>query len=371
MADNSSALKNVTQMPDWKRDSGPLKLYLTDETISEIMVNRWDEVFVERNGKIEKGQFAFQNPDSLLACVQAFCVFAGREANRRSPYVDARLPDGSRMNIVVPPVSFGGPVMTIRKAIAKFTDYRSLIKNGSLSEKAAYFLNSAVDARQNIIVSGGTGSGKTTLLSVLSSFIDGNQRVIAIEDTAELQLQVRNFVRLEIPPAHVGETPITMAELLRNALRMRPDRLIIGECRGPEALDMIMAMNTGHEGSMTSIHANRAIDTLGRMETMVLRSGIDVPNHLIQQNLGNTINFIVHMERAEDGRRRLDEILEIRGWDNGEYITETIFKWDPQMGSVSTGKVPKFAEKQSQANPVFPEGFFDPGFIVKLNTEKK
>jgi pilus assembly protein CpaF len=359
MAD-SIAPKFVQPLADWKREAGPLRAYLSDDTISEIMVNKWDEIFLERNGKIERAQAAFVNEAAFAQCVQSFCAFAGREVNRRAPYADARLPDGSRMNVVVAPVAFGSPAMTIRKARSGFVDYKNLIKIGSITEKAVYFLNHAVDAHQNIIVSGGGGSGKTTLLSVLSSFIDGNQRIVAIEDTAELQIQVRNFVRMEIPPAYSSETEITMAELLRNALRMRPDRILIGECRGAEALDMLMAMNTGHEGSMTTIHANRAIDALRRIESMVLHSGLDIPNSLIQQNVASTLHYVVHLERGVDGQRRVDEILEIRGWEKNNYVTAPIFKWRADTGLVTTGETPRFADPANKGPVQFPSGFFQP-----------
>jgi pilus assembly protein CpaF len=276
------------------------------------------------------------------------------------------------MNVVVPPVAFGGPVLTIRKAINTLLDYKSLVDIGTLTNKAVYFMNKAVDARQNIVITGGGGSGKTTILSILSSFIDGNQRVITVEDATEVTIQVKNFVRMELPQAARGEERLTMADLLRNALRMRPDRIIVGECRGVETIDMLMAMNTGHEGSMTTIHANNATDGLARMESMVVQSGVNVPLQLIQKNIGSTLQFVMHMERGPDGKRRLDEILEIHGWENGNYKLTPIFKWTPENGLLSTGAVPQFAVKSPVPGVKFPnpEDFFKPNTDIKFGDRK-
>lgn len=357
---------------DWKQESGPLKPYLLDDTVSEIMVNSWKEIFIERNGLIEQVDSAFSNAEALMHCVQSLCVFAGREVNRRSPYVDARLPDGSRMNVVVPPVAFGGPVLTIRKALNTLLDFNALVEAGTLTNKAVYFMNKAVDARQNIVITGGGGSGKTTILSILSSFIDGNQRVITVEDATEVTIQVRNFVRMELPQAARGDERLTMADLLRNALRMRPDRIIVGECRGVETLDMLLAMNTGHEGSMTTIHANQASDGLARMESMVVQTGINIPMSLIQKNIGSTIQYVMHMERGPDGKRRLDEILEIRGWENGHYLLTPIFKWTDTKGLQSTGAIPLFAKDKPVPGVRFPDPdeFFKPGTDIKFGEKK-
>jgi pilus assembly protein CpaF len=232
-----------------------------------------------------------------------------------------------------------------------------------------YFLNKAVDSNQNVVISGGGGTGKTTLLSVLSSFIDGNQRVITVEDATEVTVQVKNYVRMELPKQGSGNDQITMKDLLKNALRMRPNRIIVGECRGEEMADMLLAMNTGHEGSMTTIHANKAVDALSRIESMVLHSGTKMPPALIQQNIASTIHLIVHLERDANGQRRLDEIIEIQGWDNGRYLTAPIFVWDSEQGLISTGTVPRFAVSPPVAGVSFGDAqkFFHPATEVKLD----
>lgn len=352
---------------DWKSEAGPLKVYLNDKTVSEIMVNRWDRIFIERNGMIQEAEHGFQNAEALARLVRALAVAVGKELNRRFPYLDARLPDGSRLHLVVPPVSLDGPTITIRKSSDHVMSYQELIQKGSIDGKAIFFLNRAVYAKQNMVISGGTGSGKTTLLNVMSSFIGDHERVVTIEDTAELKLNVRNVVRMETKPAVGSEPAITMESLLKNALRMRPDRIVIGECRGAEAMDMLMAMNTGHEGSLTTVHANSAADALRRMESMVLRSGIEAPLSMIQMDLGNTINFIVQAERSFDGKRRVVEILEVCGRDKDSYITREIFKYDPDKGSlVSTGIVPRFVEQSRDEKLALNAEIFDPDKKVRL-----
>ncbi|MBS1969787.1 MAG: CpaF family protein [Bdellovibrionales bacterium] len=352
---------------DWKSEAGPIKVYLNDKTVSEIMVNRWDRIFIERNGMIQEAEHGFQNAEALARLVRALAVAVGKELNRRFPCLDARLPDGSRLHLVVPPVALDGPTITIRKSSDHVMSYQELIQKGSIDGKAIFFLNRAVYAKQNMVISGGTGSGKTTLLNVMSSFIGDHERVVTIEDTAELKLNVRNVVRMETKPAVGSEPAITMESLLKNALRMRPDRIVIGECRGAEAMDMLMAMNTGHEGSLTTVHANSAADALRRMESMVLRSGIEAPLSMIQMDLGNTINFIVQAERSFDGKRRVVEILEVCGRDKDSYITREIFKYDPDKGSlVSTGIVPRFVEQSRDEKLALNAEIFDPDKKVRL-----
>lgn len=352
---------------DWKSEAGPLKVYLNDRTVSEIMVNRWDRVFIERNGLITEAEHGFQNAEALARLVRALAVAVGKELNRRFPCLDARLPDGSRLHLVVPPVALDGPTITIRKASDSVMSYQELIQKGSIDGKAIFFLNRAVYAKQNIVISGGTGSGKTTLLNVLSSFIGDHERVVTIEDTAELKLNVRNIVRMETKPAVGSEPAITMESLLKNALRMRPDRIVIGECRGAEAMDMLMAMNTGHEGSLTTVHANSAQDALRRMESMVLRSGIEAPLSMIQMDLANTINFIVQAERSFDGKRRVVEIMEVCGREKDHYITREIFRFDPDKGYLaSTGSVPRFVEESRDDKLALNSEIFDPEKKVRL-----
>lgn len=352
---------------DWKSEAGPLKVYLNDKTVSEVMVNRWDRIFIERNGVISEAEHGFQNAEALARLVRALAVAVGKELNRRFPCLDARLPDGSRLHLVVPPVALDGPTITIRKSSDHVMSYQELIQKGSIDGKAIFFLNRAVYAKQNIVISGGTGSGKTTLLNVLSSFIGEHERVVTIEDTAELKLSVRNMVRMETKPAVGAEPAITMENLLKNALRMRPDRIVIGECRGAEAMDMLMAMNTGHEGSLTTVHANSAADALRRMESMVLRSGIEAPLSMIQMDLGNTINFIVQAERSFDGKRRVVEIMEVCGREKDHYITREIFKFDPDKGYLaSTGTVPSFVETSRDDKLALNAEIFDPEKKVRL-----
>ena len=351
---------------DWKSEAGPLRALLNDKTISEIMVNRWDKIYIERNGKIVDAEQKFANAEALLRFVRALAVGVGRELNRRYPTLDARLPDGSRLNLVVPPIALDGPSITIRKSNDSVMNYQELINRGALEGKSMFFLNRAVYARQNILISGGTGSGKTTLLNVLSSFINSHERVVTIEDTAELKINVKNLVRMETKPAFGSEPAITMEGLVKNALRMRPDRIVIGECRGAEAMDMLTAMNTGHEGSLTTIHANTAAGALRRLESMVLRSGIDAPLSMIQMDIGNTINFVVQANRSVDGKRRVMEILEVCGRDADGYITRDIFKFDAEKGLVSTGAVPDFVQKNVDPNLALTAEIFDPEKKVRL-----
>jgi len=351
---------------DWKNEAGPIRAFLTDKTVTEIMVNRWDRIFIERNGRIIESELRFANAEALARLVRALAVSVGKELNRRFPCLDARLPDGSRLNLVVPPVALDGPSITIRKASDQVMTYQELMQRGSIDGKAIFFLNRAVYAKQNIVISGGTGSGKTTLLNVLSSFISEHERVVTLEDTAELKLNVKNVVRLETKPAFGVDPAIKMEDLLRNALRMRPDRIVIGECRGPEALDMLMAMNTGHEGSLTTVHANSALDALRRLESMVLRSGIEAPLSMVQLDIANTVNFIVQVDRSFDGKRQVVEVLEICGRDKDNYITREIFKLDSQRGLISTGAVPRFVtESRDEALALTPE-IFDPERKVRL-----
>lgn len=368
---NAAAALNLAPLEivsnDWKSEAGPLKFFLNDKTVSEIMVNRWDRIFIERNGRIVESDKHFANPEALARLVRALAVAVGKELNRRFPCLDARLPDGSRLNLVAPPVALDGPTITIRKTTDQVMTYQELMKKGSIDDKAVFFLNRAVYAKQNILISGGTGSGKTTLLNVLSSFISDHERVVTLEDTAELRVSVRNVVRMETKPAVGSEPAITMESLLKNALRMRPDRIVVGECRGAEAMDMLMAMNTGHEGSLTTIHANTAMDALRRLESMVLRSGIEAPLSMIQMDIGNTIHFVVQVERAFDGQRRVVEILEVYGRDKDSYLTREIFKYNHDKKSlVSTGAVPRFVQENRDDKLALNADLFDPDKKVRL-----
>lgn len=357
----------VVDAKDWKQEAGPLKPYLMDKSISEIMVNRWDCIFIERNGVIEVADYKFQNAEALSRFVASLAAVLGKELNRKTPYLDARLPDGSRLNIVIPPIAFESPCITIRKVSVTNFNHQSLIKAGSVDEKTIYFLNQAVASRQNLVISGGTGSGKTTFMGVMTTFISQKERVISIEDTAEMQINIKNLVRMETRSSSTTEAPIHTDQLLRNALRMRPDRIIVGECRGSEAFDMLMAMNTGHEGSMTTIHANSASDALRRLESMILRSGIEAPLSMIQTDIANTLSLIVQVERSFDGKRRVVEIMEVLGRTAAGYDTETIFKWDETTKSIlSTGYLPRFIEESPTLKAKFPSQFFNPDYKPKL-----
>jgi pilus assembly protein CpaF len=355
-------------MTDWKTEAGPLRALIMDASVSEIMVNSWDLIFVEKNGVIEESSIKFKDPDSLARFVQALTVFTGRELNRRVPCLDARLNDGFRLNIIIPPIALDGPSVTIRKPTTQAKGYQELVASGQLDSKATYFLSQAVAARQNIIVSGGTGSGKTTLLNVLSGFIRSKERVVTIEDTAELQLKIRNLVRMETKAAIGNDTSVGMDMLLRNALRMRPDRIIVGECRGPETWDMLMAMNTGHEGSMTTVHSNTAGDALRRLESMILRTGTEAPLKMIQADIASTIHLIVQTTRNMEGKREISEIVEVSGRNESDYIVNHVFNMSPN-GLLSTGYIPRFVEEhslRSDSKVRFPADFFKPEKKVTL-----
>ncbi len=350
---------------DFKQDSGPLKPYLSDPDVNEIMVNRWDVIFIEKNGQIFELEKGFENAEALTRFAQSIAVAAGRELNRRHPCLDSRLPDGSRLHIAVPPVSVDGPTFCLRKHKKQALNHRDLTIAGSVDDKMVVFLYQLVRCRQNLVVSGGTSSGKTTLLNVLSSFIPSRERIITIEDNAELSLQVRNLVRLEAKPAMGADPGITMHELANNALRMRPDRIVLGECRGEEAWDMLLAMNTGHDGSMTTLHSNSAYDSLRRMEAMILRAGLQAPLTMIKTDIASTVNFVVHMERMSDGKRRVVEVVEVLGRDGDEYKTQPVFVWSSTNGFKSTGYVPRFVTTSNHPEMKMNAEFFQPTYKYK------
>lgn len=358
------ALKNQAP-PDWKNEAGPIRKFLNDISVTEIMINRYDKIFIERKGIIEETEGKFDNAEHLNRFVQAVAVSVGRELNRKNPFLDARLSDGSRVNVVIPPISLDNATVTIRKFSPFMINYNNLINQGAFDEKILYFLNQAVIARQNILISGGTGAGKTTILNLLSQFIPSKERVITIEDTVELQTSIKNIARMECRSA-VGENFFEMKDLLKNALRMRPDRLIIGEVRGAEAFDMLMAMNTGHEGSMSTLHANSAFDALRRIEAMVLRGSHDIPIQTVKEDVSHTINLIVQTERFSDGARRISEIVEVLGRNKDEYIIEKIFEFNSQTGFHSMGYIPKFSINNKNPKVKFTSEFFDPNHKIKL-----
>ena len=318
---------------------GPLSPLLRAEDVDEIMVNGPDLIFVERKGKVYETGARFFNNRHLLSIIQRIVEPLGRHIDDASPMVDARLPDGSRVNAVIPPLALDGPSLTIRKFAKKKLTVDDLIRFGSMTKEIALFLEEAVRASQNMLISGGTGSGKTTLLNVLSQFIPEGERIVTIEDSAELKLSHRNLVRLEARPANIeGKGRITIRSLVVNALRMRPDRIIVGECRGEEALDMLQAMNTGHDGSLTTCHANTPRDAIGRLENMVMMAGYDLPAAAIREQIASAINIIVQQTRLPDGSRKIVQISEITGREKDVVLMQDIFNF-VQTGLDENGKI--------------------------------
>lgn len=318
---------------------GPIQGYLNDETINEIMVNGPEQVFIERNGKLILTDVHFENNDHVQRVINRMILPIGRRIDYDSPMVDARLPDGSRVNAVIPPVSVRGPLITIRKFIHTFMQMEDLIKLETLTPIMAEFLQACVSARLNILVSGPTSSGKTTFLNVLSNFIPENERIITIEDAVELQLRQVHVINLETKTANMdGAGQVTQRDLVRNSLRMRPDRIIIGEVRSAEALDMLQAMNTGHNGSLTTLHANSPRDALSRLETMVLMAGLDLPLRAIRRQIASAINLVIHLGRLTDGRRKVTHISEIVGME-GDIITMADLFLFKQTGVAADGTV--------------------------------
>jgi pilus assembly protein CpaF len=318
---------------------GPLEPFLADESVSEIMVNGPDRIYIERRGRLALAPERFISSDSLLRVIERIVSPLGRRLDEGSPMVDARLPDGSRVNAIIPPLSLVGPVLTIRKFSKQRFTMERLVEFGSLTPAMAEFLRICVRNRRNILVSGGTGSGKTTFLNALSASIPTSERIVTIEDAAELQLAQPHVVALEARPKNVeGRGEVAIRDLVRNSLRMRPDRIIIGECRGGEALDMLQAMNTGHDGSLTTGHANSPRDLLARLEVMVLMAGMDLPVRAIREQIASAINIVVQQTRFSDGRRRVTSIVEIDGMEGDVILTQPLFAFK-QHGVSQTGDV--------------------------------
>ncbi|MDK3072571.1 CpaF family protein [Sedimentitalea sp. JM2-8] len=310
---------------------GPLEPLLADPTVNDILVNGYRTVYVERFGKLERARVRFRDEKHLLRVIDKIVSKIGRRIDESQPWVDARLEDGSRVNAIIRPCAIDGPSVSIRKFSASPLTMQTLVDNGALSGAAAEFLRALVSARLNILIAGGTGSGKTTMLNAMSSFIDHRERVVTIEDAAELQLQQEHVVRLETrPPSPSGTGAVVQCDLVRNALRMRPDRIIVGEVRGAETFDMLQAMNTGHDGSMTTVHANSARDALGRIEQMVTMTGIDFPISAIRAQIGSGLHFVVHLSRLADGTRRVTSISEITGMEGQVITMQDIFVFQKQ-----------------------------------------
>jgi pilus assembly protein CpaF len=318
---------------------GPIQPLLDDPDVSEVMVNGPNKVYVEKKGKLIKTGVVFENNDQILRVIDRIILPLGRRVDADSPTVDARLPDGSRVNAIVPPVAIDGASITIRKFRKDKLSMQELVEFGSITAQMAEFLKACVLSHLNIIISGGTGSGKTTLLNVLSSLIPETERIVTIEDAAELQLQQEHVVRLETKAASIeGKGQVSIRDLVRNSLRMRPDRIIVGECRGGETLDMLQAMNTGHDGSLTTLHANTPRDALSRVETMVLMAGMDLPVKVIRQQVSSAIDLIVQQTRLKDGSRKVTAITEVAGMEGDTIVLTDIFRFE-QTGTTPDGKI--------------------------------
>ena len=346
---------------------GPLQDLLEDDTITEVMVNGAKNIYIERNGKIERVPVAFESNDHVMRIIDRIVAPLGRRIDESSPYVDARLPDGSRVNAVIPPISLVGPAITIRKFSKIPITVDQLIEFGSITSEALHFMKACVEARLNIVVSGGTGSGKTTLLNILSSFIPADERILTIENAAELQLRQEHVVTLESRPANIeGRGEVTIRQLVINALRMRPDRIVVGEIRDEAALDMLQAMNTGHDGSMTTAHSNSPRDTLSRLETMTLMAGMELPIKAIREQISSAVDLIIHQERMRDGARKVINITEVSGMEGNVITTTDIFMFEQTgydggrvLGQLRpTGLRPKFMDKIEAAGIHLPASIF-------------
>lgn len=318
---------------------GPMQRYLDDPSVTEIMVNRADQIYVERNGQLFLTDTKFTNEDALRRVIERIVTRIGRRIDESSPLVDARLPDGSRVNAIIPPLAVNGASLTIRKFSREALTVEKLIGFGSLSPEMAELLRACVLAKMNIIVSGGTGTGKTTMLNVLSSFIPASDRIVTIEDAVELQLQQDHVVRLESRPANIeGKGEVSIRDLVRNSLRMRPDRIVVGEVRGGESLDMLQAMNTGHDGSISTVHANSPRDAVARLETLVLMAGMDLPLRAIREQIASAVNLIVHISRLRDGSRRVTHVTEVQGMEGDIVTLQDAFVFDYSAGIDANGR---------------------------------
>ncbi|MCI0806692.1 MAG: CpaF family protein [Chloroflexi bacterium] len=349
---------------------GPIEPLLADDTITEIMINGAKNIYIERQGKIVREPTSFESDDHLMRIIDRIVAPLGRRIDESSPYVDARLQDGSRVNAVIPPISLGGPTLTIRKFAKNPITIEQLIEYGTVTAEAIEFIKATVIARVNMVISGGTGSGKTTMLNVISQYIPSDERILTIENAAELQLRQEHVVTLESRPPNIeGRGEVTIKDLVVNALRMRPDRIIVGEIRDEAALDMLQAMNTGHDGSMTTAHSNSPRDTLSRIETMTLMAGMDLPTRAIREQIASALELVIHLERMRDGTRKVTHISEIQGME-GDIITMTDLFVFEQTGLEDgrvigrlrpTGLRPKFMVKLEQAGIQLPASIFGVG----------
>jgi len=357
---------------------GPLEILMKDPEITDILVNTHAHVYIERRGLLEKTNVRFRDTAHLMQIIERIVTQVGRRVDERSPMVDARLPDGSRVNAIIPPLALDGPILSIRRFGVNRLTMNNLIALNSIPPRIAEVLAACVKSRLNILVSGGTGSGKTTLLNCLSNYIPDNERVVTIEDSAELKIQQEHVVRLETRPPNIeGVGTVTQRDLVRNALRMRPDRIVVGEVRGAEALDMMQAMNTGHDGSISTIHANSARDALARVETMMLMAGFSLPERALREQIASALDVIIHLARLSDGTRKLVEFAEITGMEGHAITTQSIFEFDQKgidrggqvIGDfVATGVVPTFMGRLERFGFKIPNIYFLP---VSLAVSKK
>ena len=362
--------KLVTEIQHETFGLGPLEPLMQDPTISDILVNRYNQVYVERRGRLETSAVQFRDDLHLMQIIERIVSKVGRRVDESSPMVDARLPDGSRVNAIIPPLALDGPALSIRRFAVDPYRMPDLLKFGTLTPKIAETIEAAVRARLNILISGGTGTGKTTLLNVLSTAISNAERIVTIEDSAELQLQQDHVVRLETRPPNIeGKGEVTQRDLLRNALRMRPDRIVVGEVRGPEALDMLQAMNTGHDGSISTLHANTTRDGLTRLETMILMAGVSLPSRAMREYIGSALDLLIHVSRYSDGTRKMSKVTEVVGMEGDQITLQDIFIFEPEgigpSGEVlghhrATGVRPRFAERLAVAGIRLDAATFDP-----------
>ncbi|MBI1859295.1 MAG: Flp pilus assembly complex ATPase component TadA [Deltaproteobacteria bacterium] len=360
--------KLVKEILDEALELGPIQDLLADESVNEVMVNRKDQIYVERGGKLIKTQLSFSGTAQLLGVIERIVAPLGRRIDEKTPYVDARLADGSRVHAIIPPLAVQGPMITIRKFSKNRLGPKDLVKFGSMTEEMADFLRACIEARLNVVISGGTGSGKTTLLNVMASFIPSNERILTIEDAAELQLPQDHWGRLETRPANIeGKGEVSIRDLVRNSLRMRPDRIVVGECRAGEALDMLQAMNTGHDGSMTTVHSNSPRDAIARLETLVMMAGMELPAKAIREQIASAVNLIVQQSRLSDGSRKVTSITEVVGMQGDVVTLQEIFgfrrtgldKNRKVIGKfVATGFIPKFIDELEQQGIKIPRGIF-------------
>jgi pilus assembly protein CpaF len=355
-----SQITEDQQQINWIKESGPIQRLLLDPEVSEIMVNNWKSIFYESKGVIQPFPQVFKSEAEFQRLINTMALALNKEVNIKHPIMEGAFSDGLRVTVVSSPVSVNGTSITIRKPSKGSADFKQLVAAGTLTEKAVYFLAQIVKYKVNIVVCGGTGSGKTTFLNVISSFIPQAERLICIEENSELNLQITNLVRMETILSSAGKKAVEVRDLLKTALRMRPDRIVIGECIGAEAYDFLMAMNTGHDGCMTTIHSNSAEEALRRIEAMIIRSGLQVPLEVVRKDIGESIHFVVHLQRESSGQRVVTSITEVHGYRDQEYQLLPIFARDTQLGVLqSCGIAPHIVARKPELGKKFSSDFFE------------